>query len=243
MADKPIRLHKYMAKAGVASLRKSEEMIEKGQVSVNGIIIDTQGFLVSDDDVIEVNGKVLEKESLEYYLLYKPTNVISSVGDDRNRVDVVSLIPTTAKIFPVGRLDKDTSGLLLLTNDGIFAHQMMHPSFSISKSYKVTVVGKVSDKQMQLLENGVTLDDGTVSDPAIITSNEYQHTTNTTTLCLTISQGKNRIIRRMISALDKKLLTLHRYQYGNLTLDGMELGEFRILSQHEVNLLKEIANK
>lgn len=241
MADKPIRLHKYMAKAGVASLRKSEEMIENGLVQVNGVIVNTQGVLVSDEDIIEVNGKVLERESFEYYVLYKPTNVISSVGDDRNRMDVVSLISTKAKIFPVGRLDKDTSGLLLLTNDGNFAHQMMHPSFSISKSYQVTLVGKVSDQQIHLLETGVTLEDGSVSDPAQVTSNEYKHAANTTTLCLTISQGKNRIIRRMMKALNKKLLTLHRYQYGNLTLEGMKLGESRILSVEEVNLLKEIA--
>lgn len=243
MADKPIRLHKYMAKAGVASLRKSEEMIENRQVKVNGIIIDTQGFLVSDEDVIEVNGKILEKESFEYYLLYKPINVISSVGDDRDRVDVVSLISTDAKIFPVGRLDKNTSGLLLLTNDGTFAHQMMHPSFSISKSYTVTVVGKINDKQIHLLETGVTLEDGTISDPAIITKNEYKHASNITTICLTITQGKNRIIRRMMKALGKRLLTLHRYQYGNLTLDGLKLGAYRHLSLQEVNLLKEIANQ
>ena len=241
MADKPIRLHKYMAKAGVASLRKSEEMIENGLVQVNGVIVDTQGVLVSDEDVIEVNGKVLERENFEYYVLYKPTNVISSVGDDRNRMDVVSLISTKAKIFPVGRLDKDTSGLLLLTNDGNFAHQMMHPSFSISKSYQVTLVGKISEQQIHLLETGVTLEDGSVSDPAQVTSNEYKHATNITTLCLTISQGKNRIIRRMMKALHKKLLTLHRYQYGNLTLEGMKLGESRILSGEEINLLKEIA--
>jgi 23S rRNA pseudouridine2605 synthase len=216
-------------------------MIENGLVQVNGVIVDTQGVLVSDDDVIQVNGIVLERESFEYYVLYKPTNVISSVGDDRNRMDVVSLIPTKAKIFPVGRLDKDTSGLLLLTNDGNFAHQMMHPSFSISKSYQVTLVGKVSEQQIHLLETGVTLEDGSVSDPAQVTSNEYKHATNITTLCLTISQGKNRIIRRMMKALHKKLLTLHRYQYGNLTLEGMKLGESRILSVEEVNLLKEIA--
>jgi 23S rRNA pseudouridine2605 synthase len=243
MADKPIRLHKYMAKAGIASLRKSEDMISNGHVKVNGSIVDTQGILVSDDDVIEVNGQSIEKESFEYYLLHKPTNVISSVGDDRNRMDVVSMISTDAKIFPVGRLDKNTSGLLLLTNDGDFAHHMMHPSFSITKSYEVVVVGKMSSKQLQLLQSGVPLEDESVSDPAIISKNEYKHATNTTTLRLSITQGKNRIIRRMMKGLDKKLLTLHRYQYANLTLDGVTVGSYRVLSLSEVNQLKEKAIK
>lgn len=241
MGNKAIRLHKYMAKAGVASLRKSEEMIASGLVKVNGVMINTQGFLVTDDDVIEVNNKVLTKESFEYYMLYKPLNVISSVGDDRNRVDVVSLIPTKAKIFPVGRLDKDTSGLLLLTNDGDFAHHMMHPSFSIVKSYQLTLVGKITSIDERALKKGVVLDDRSLSDPAIIEKNIYHSNNNTTTLCLSITQGKNRIIRRMMKGLNKKLLALHRYKYGNLTLDGVEVGSYRTLTQDEINTLKEMA--
>lgn len=232
-----------MAKAGIASLRKSEEMILNGQVKVNGVVINTQGVLVSDADTIEVNGQRLEKEAFEYYILYKPTNVISSVGDDRNRMDVVSLIDTDAKIFPVGRLDKDTSGLLLLTNDGDFAHQMMHPSFSVKKSYEVKVPGKFDERQLHLIKTGVRLEDDSLSHPAIINDVRYYPTSDTSSISLTITQGKNRIIRRMMKALNKKVLTLHRYQYGNLTLQGLKFGEYRPLKPSEIILLKEIAKK
>lgn len=239
--DHKIRLHKYLSKAGVASLRKAEQLIDEGLVSVNGKTITTQGVLVSDEDVIMVNNKLVELEKLEYYVLNKPKNTICSVGDDRNRMDVISLIKSNAKLFPVGRLDKDTTGLLLITNDGDFANTIMHPSFNVLKSYQTTIIGSISQHQLDKLKNGVILDDGTTSHPALI---EYVHTKGDKTMIgLTISQGKNRIVRRMFQAIDKKILALHRYKVGNLTLENLKPSQYRTLSKQERDALYSIAKE
>lgn len=237
--DRKIRLHKYLSKAGVASLRKSEQLIEDGQVQVNGEIITTQGMLVSDEDIIMVNQQLVQIEEHEYYMLHKPKNTISSVGDDRNRNDVISLIKSNAKLFPVGRLDKDTTGLLLITNDGDFANTMMHPSYQILKSYEATIIGSLSQQQLEALRKGVMLDDGTMSDPATI---EYVKSKgNKTIIGLTISQGKNRIVRRMFQSMDKKLIDLHRYQVGSLTLGNLKASQYRTLTKQEIQSLYSIA--
>lgn len=228
-----MRLHKYLAKAGVASLRKSEALIEAKRVKVNNQVITTQGVSVTSDDVVMVDDQIVTLEEFEYYMLYKPKNTISSVGDDRNRKDVVSLIKTNARIFPVGRLDKDTTGLLLLTNDGEFANKVMHPSNNISKYYKATIAGSISSTLIQQLEKGVLLDDGSYSDPARI---EFvkKNKDNTTSIGICIHQGKNRIVRRMFEAINKPIVHLFRYQVGPLTLDGLSIGQYRTLTQKEI---------
>lgn len=243
MADQLIRLHKMMAKSGVASLRKAEDMIAAGRVSVNNVVVTTQGTMVSDQDEIRVDGQLIAKETFEYYLLNKPAKTISTVSDNFNRKEVVSLISTNAKIFPVGRLDQDTTGLLLLTNDGQFAHYMMHPSHHIEKTYEVTISGTIDKKTLNLLENGVRLDDSSTSDPAIIESVKYNKRTNHSIILLTITQGRNRIVRRMFKAIQKDIIALHRVRYGFLTLDRIAFGQYRKLKANEVKRLIQMATK
>ncbi len=242
MVDKSIRLHKLLARSGVASLRKAEDLIAQGRVKVNGQVITTQGYQASMEDVILVDDKPIKLEDFEYYVLYKPLKTISTVVDDRNRKDVVSLIATSSKIFPIGRLDKDTTGLLLLTNDGEFAHKMMHPSFRIEKSYQVTVKGKIDKQKLDALAQGVLLDDQTISDPAVIESVTYDKRYDRTILKLTITQGKNRIVRRMMTAIDKEVHALHRYRYGSMTLQDLSYGQYRKLKTHEIKQLKKLAD-
>src|SRR5690554_2257117 len=237
--DHKIRLHKFLSKAGVASLRKSEQLIDEGRVKVNHTIITTQGVLVDDNDIIMVDDTLVSLEKHEYYVLNKPKNTISSVGDDRNRKDVISLIKSNAKLFPVGRLDKDTTGLLLITNDGDFANTIMHPSFNIKKSYQATIGGSLTQENIESLKTGVVLDDNSRSDPAEI---EHVYSKGSQTIVkLTISQGKNRIVRRMFQAIGKKVIELHRYQVGNLTIEDLKVGQYRTLRQDEIKALYRIA--
>jgi 23S rRNA pseudouridine2605 synthase len=243
MAEQLIRLHKMMAKSGVASLRKAEDMIAAGRVSVNNIVVVKQGTMVSEQDEIRVDGQLITQEPFEYYLLNKPPKTISTVSDNFNRKEVVSLIPTNAKIFPVGRLDQETTGLLLLTNDGQFAHYMMHPSHQMEKTYEVTIRGPIDKKALNQLAQGVRLDDDSTSDPAVVEHVKFNKRTNQTIIRLTITQGRNRIVRRMFKAIHKEVITLHRVRYGFLTLDKIAVGQHRKLKTNEVKRLIQMATK
>jgi 23S rRNA pseudouridine2605 synthase len=236
-----MRLHKFLSQAGVASRRKAEQLIEAGRVSVNGEIITTLGYIISETDIIMVDQQRVLQQDLVYFMLYKPKGYLSSVADDRNRQVVVDLIKSDVSVFPVGRLDLDTTGLLILTNDGQFAHTMMHPSFEIEKSYEVTIQGRISASELEQLEQGVILDDGSVSDPARIEAVKKQGPHSM--VALTITQGKNRIIRRMFQALVRDVVNLHRYQYGNLTLGQLGVGESRALTAAEVAALYGLAKE
>ena len=236
-----MRLHKFLSQAGVASRRKAEQLIEAGRVSVNGEIITTLGYIISETDIIMVDQQRVLQQDLVYFMLYKPKGQLSSVGDDRDNHVVVDLIKSDVSVFPVGRLDLDTTGLLILTNDGQFAHTMMHPSFEIEKSYEVTIQGRISPSELEQLEQGVILDDGSVSDPARIEAVKKQGPHSM--VALTITQGKNRIIRRMFQALDRDVVNLHRYQYGNLTLGQLGVGESRALTAAEVAALYGLAKE
>lgn len=238
-----IRLHKAMAKAGIASLRKSEQLILEGKVKVNGVLINTLGYLVDDTDVITLDQQVIKAEPLRYYILHKPKNVLSSVSDNFNRKTVVDFIETDVKIFPVGRLDKDTTGLLLLTNDGDLTFALTHPSFELEKKYHVTVAGLLSSQQLKQLESGVILDDGYKTAPAIIESVIKDKKEITTTFSITVIEGKNRLIRRMVEAIGSSVLKLHRYQVAFLTLDKLPIGTYRPLKPFELKQLKQIAKR
>ena len=152
------RLQKYLSSCGVASRRKSEELILNGKVKVNGVVVRELGIKVNDNDIIMVNGVILKKQEKEYYLLYKPEKTICSVSDDKGRVCVVDLIDTDEKIFPVGRLDYDTSGLLLLTNDGEITNKLTHPKGNVEKTYYVKADGIVTKEELTTLEKGIILD-------------------------------------------------------------------------------------
>lgn len=230
-----------MAHAGVASRRKSEEMISQGRVRVNDKVVKQMGFKVSKDDIVAVDGKIIAtKEEKVYYLLNKPVNYITTTDDQFNRKTVVGLIKTSQRIYPVGRLDYDSTGLLLLTNDGELTHLLTHPSYEIWKSYSVEVNTFLEDNVIKALRKGVELDDG-VTAPAKteIIHREY----NYTKIIIEIHEGKNRQVRRMFAHFGIEVAALHRIKIGPLKIGNLKTGEYRRLSNEEIELLKEIKDE
>jgi 23S rRNA pseudouridine2605 synthase len=236
------RLQKVIAHAGVASRRKAEELIKQGKVTVNGEVITELGVKVSPKDHIEVNGIRIERETPVYFLLYKPRGVITTVNDEKNRKTVLDFFPNVEqRIYPVGRLDYDTSGLLIMTNDGEFANLLTHPKYKIDKTYVAKVEGIPTKEDLKKLQKGVKLDDG-VTAPARVKLLSSDRKKNTSIVALTIHEGKNRQVRRMFEAIGYPVLKLKREQYAFLTLHGLNAGEFRPLTPHEVKQLLVLAN-
>ena len=235
------RLQKVIAQSGVTSRRKAEQLILDGKVKVNNQVVTKLGTKVSADDKIEVNGVPLEKEQSVYYMLYKPRGVISSVNDDKGRkvvTDILSEIPE--RIFPVGRLDYQTSGLLLLTNDGVFANQLMHPKYEVEKVYVAKIKGIPEKAVLSKLLKGVK------SDTDILKAIHYNIITtdtkkNTMVLELTLHEGKNKQVRRMMEGIGYPVLKLKREKYGMLTLRGLQPGEYRQLTPKEVRQIRNVA--
>ena len=235
------RLQKVMANAGVASRRASEKLIQEGRVMVNGVVVTELGTKVESDDSISVDGKLLKKDEKKvYYLLYKPRGVISAAKDNKGR-EVVKDVPE--RLYPVGRLDYDTSGLLILTNDGDFANQMMHPRYKVDKTYVAKVEGLITPDSIKKLRNGVVIDGKPTSRArAKIISRDAKK--NTSIVSLTIHEGRYHQVKKMFDAVGHKVQKLSRTTYGTLTLDGLTSGEYRELSHNEVReLLKLINNK
>ncbi len=237
------RLQKVIAKAGIASRRKAEELIIQGKVKVNGVVCTTLGTQVSNKDIISVDGKIIEKEELVYYLLNKPRKYVCTVSDEHKRNKVVDLIDCKERIFPVGRLDYDSTGMLILTNDGDFAHMLAHPKFQIPKSYRITVKGVLNNKDLMKLQNGIRLDDGIKTLPAKVSMTSYDYQTNRCVLEMTITEGRNRQVRRMIEAVGAIVSKLHRTQYGCIKDDNLSIGSYRRLRPHEIKTLKKMANE
>ena len=230
------RLQKYLSSCGVASRRKSEELIKQGKVKVNGKVISELGFKVDIGDTVSVDDVVISREEKEYYLLYKPEKVICSVHDEKGRTTVVDLINTNSKIFPVGRLDYDTSGLLLLTNDGELTNKLTHPSGSIQKTYYAKVDGIVTDKELDLLKKGVILD-GVKTKKAKGRIKKIDKKNNKSYVELIITEGRNHQVKNMFDSIGHKVLKLKRTNYAFLTLNNMSIGEYRKLSIKEVKQL------
>ncbi|MBU8879161.1 rRNA pseudouridine synthase [Bacillus sp. FJAT-29790] len=237
------RLQKVIAHAGFASRRKAEELISEGHVKVNGKTVKELGVKVSSSDRVEVNGIPVEREEPVYFLLYKPRGVISSVADDKGRKVVTDYLQNIRqRIYPVGRLDFDTSGLLLLTNDGEFANLLMHPKSEVEKVYVAKVKGIPSREKMRSLERGIQLEDGkTAPARAKLLSADKQK--QTAIIELAIHEGRNRQVRRMFEAIGHPVMKLKRERYGSLTLQGLKAGEARELTAHEVKQLRVIAQK
>ena len=235
------RLQKVMAHAGIASRRKSEDIIKEGRVKVNGEVVTELGTKVnSKKDEIKVDDKVISSEKKVYILLNKPTGYITTVDDPENRKTVLDLIENIPqRIYPVGRLDQDTSGLLLLTNDGQLTYKLTHPSFEINKRYMVVVEGKIGDKDLKKLETGVELKDG-ITAPAKVKL--LDRDTNRSIFSLNIHEGRNRQIRRMCKILGYKVKELKRVSFSFLTVDELDEGVFRFLSDEEVQKLKKVVN-
>lgn len=239
------RLQKVMANAGVASRRASEKLIQEGRVMVNGVVVTELGTKVESDDSISVDGKLLKKDEKKvYYLLYKPRGVISAAKDNKGREVVTDYLKDVPeRLYPVGRLDYDTSGLLILTNDGDFANQMMHPRYKVDKTYVAKVEGLITPDSIKKLRNGVVIDGKPTSRArAKILSRDAKK--NTSIVSLTIHEGRYHQVKKMVDAVGHKVQKLSRTTYGTLTLDGLTSGEYRELSHNEVReLLKLINNK
>ncbi|MBE2934795.1 rRNA pseudouridine synthase [Anoxybacillus flavithermus] len=235
------RLQKVIAHAGIASRRKAEQLIVEGKVKVNGKVVTELGVKVSPQDRIEVDGIPLEREEPVYYLLYKPRGVICSVKDEKGRKVVTDFFKHVNKrIYPIGRLDYDTSGLLLLTNDGEFANLLMHPRYEIEKVYIAKVKGIPAREKVKRLEKGVALEDG-VTAPAKAKVLSIDKRKQTAIVELRIHEGRNRQVRRMFEAIGHLVLKLKRERYAFLDLKGMNPGDYRELSPHEVKQLRALA--
>ncbi|MFA9556099.1 pseudouridine synthase [Evansella sp. AB-rgal1] len=234
------RLQKVIAQSGITSRRKAEQLMEEGKVFVNGKKVTELGTKVdSNKDEIVVNGIPIDKEEPVYFLLYKPTGVISSVNDDRGRKVVTDFIPTDKRIFPIGRLDYDTSGLLLLTNDGDFANKLMHPKSKVYKTYIAKVEGMPLRETIKKLEKGIQLEDGKTA-PAKVKVSRSDKSKNSSIIEISIHEGRNRQVRRMFDAIGHPVIKLKRETYGFLGLKGLNAGEFRELKPHEVKQLREL---
>lgn len=237
------RLQKIMAHAGVASRRKSEEIIEEGRVKVNGEIITELGTKVSSTDEITVDEIPIVTEQKVYVLLNKPRETISTVDDPKDRDTVLDLLsPVEERIYPVGRLDWDTTGALLLTNDGELSYRLTHPSYEFPKTYVVKTKGWVSKKMGHQLARGIMLD-GEKTAPAKVTVMSYDGKTDTTMVRITLHEGKNHQVKNMFEAIGTPVEKLTREAFGFLTTDNLAFGEWRFLTPHEVKKLWHMVNE
>lgn len=235
------RLQKVIAASGITSRRKAEVMISEGRVTVNGETITEQGYKVKRGDIIEVDGEQIQKENKVYFVMNKPKKTMCTLDDEFDRKTVVSLVKCDERIFTVGRLDYDTSGVLILTNDGEFANQLIHPKFHIPKTYEVIIDGILTTEQIKELERGVVLDDGikTLPSKLRVKNKDFDH--KKTRFEITIKEGRNRQIKRMMEVYGHMVTSLHRKSLGFLKVSDMSQGEYRILKPHEVKMLRRLA--
>lgn len=232
------RLQKFLANAGIASRRKCEELILDGKIEVNGAIVTEIGTKVSEKDIVKYNGKIVKTEEEKIYiLLNKPIGYVTTAKDQFNRDTVLDLIKINKRIVPVGRLDMYTSGALILTNDGEFVNMLTHPKNEIDKTYNVTVKGNVTNEDIEQLQKGVKIDDEYITKPAKVKILKIDKEKNISRIQITIHEGKNRQVRKMCEAINKKVLALHRCKIGNIEVKDIKVGNWRYLSKKEVENL------
>lgn len=237
-----IRINKYIAQCGYASRRKADELVEDGKVSVNGKIIDEPGFLVDEDkDCVKVENKILPKKANNlYYVLNKPLGYLSSNNDPHNALLARDLIRYKGHLFSVGRLDADTAGLLIYTNDGDFANIMTHPSYEISKKYEVLIDGFLDDETKEKIEKGLEIEDYITKECKI---DIKKRTKKSSRLTIVISEGKNRQIRKMFEKVGFTVIGLRRLTHGKITINGVAEGKYREFSREELEYVQFIKNK
>lgn len=232
-----MRLNKYIASAGLASRRKADELIKAGKVKINGAIMDEPGYDVVTEDVVEVNGHVIEGVRKNVYImLNKPKGYITSVSDDKDRPTVMDLVAEVdARLFPVGRLDYNTSGLLLMTNDGEFAYHLTHPKHQVEKTYRAKVAGVLSPERITKLRRGVDIGGYVTSASKVSVIKQSERSA---IVEIKIHEGKNRQIRKMFAAVGNKVIELERVAIGDLYLGHLKVGHYRKLTRQEVEYLK-----
>ncbi len=237
------RLQKVIANSGYTSRRKAEELITEGQVKVNGKIIKELGTKVSYNDVITINGETINREiEKEYYLLNKPRGYICSLKDEHDRKTVTSIIETNKRIYPVGRLDYDTTGLLLLTNDGELDNILMHPSNNIEKIYIAKIEGILTIEELNKLKKGITID-GIKCIPKKVKVRKKDITKNNEIIEISIVEGRNHIVKRLFSSLKHEVIKLKREKYAFLDVKDLQSGEYRTLNKKEVKKLYALKNE
>lgn len=237
-----MRINKYIAACGFASRRKADELVLNGLVAVNGEVINEPGYMVDiENDAVKVKNKLLKIQNADlYYVLNKPLNYLSSNKDPHSKNLARNLIHYKGHLFNVGRLDSDTSGLLIYTNDGDFANIMTHPSYNIKKRYEVSINGYLKDDTKDSIEQGVLLDDGKTKKCKIEIK---KRTSNSTRLHIIISEGKNRQIRRMFEKFGFAVTELKRLTHGRISLDGVREGQYRVFTKDEILYVNELKQK
>ena len=225
-----MRLNAYLARAGIASRRKADKLIKDGRVSVNGEAGQLNTF-VEPADRVEVDGRQVAPQALAYVLLHKPAGVVTTASDPQGRPTVVGLVAHESRVVPVGRLDVDTTGVLLLTNDGDLAHRLAHPKYEVEKVYEAIVEGEPSGDALRLLAEGVELDDGPTA-PARV------RRLGPSRVELAIHEGRNRQVKRMLEAVGHPVRRLHRSRYAGLTVEGLAPADWRELADEEVRALR-----
>ena len=225
-----MRLNKYIAQAGVASRRKADELIANGNVKVNGLTVKEMGFVTEDGDVVEVNGKVISPVTkMEYLILNKPKGYITAMSDDRERPVVADLVSDVGtRVFPVGRLDSDTTGLLIMTNDGEVANRLAHPSHKVEKVYRALVTGVLSPERAAKLRKGVDIGGYTTAEAYVKVIKQVR---KNTLVEIGIHEGKNRQVRRMFAAVGNKVIELQRVSIGEIYLGRLMEGHYRKLKR------------
>ena len=236
------RLQKAISESGYTSRRKAEELIRNGKVKVNGKLITEMGYQVSGNDTIEVEGKTINREEKEYILLYKPRGVVTTTSDDKDRKTVLDLIDTKKRIYPVGRLDYDTTGVLLLTNDGELTNILIHPSNDVEKVYVAKIEGILSKDDITKLSKGVMVD-GKKTAKAVVKVEKVDKKNNVSYVKLIIHEGRNHQVKKMFEAIGYTVVKLKRENFAFLNLNGLKSGEYRYLSTHEVKMLYSLAKK
>lgn len=232
------RLQKILAAAGVASRRAAEDLIRAGRVTVNGAVATIGESADADRDAIALDGKPIQREPLEYWIVNKPRGVLTTVSDPQGRSTVVDLVrESTVRLFPVGRLDLLSEGLVLLTNDGPLAHTLLHPSFGEEREYRVTVRGSFDRSTQRRISEGVELEDGLTA-PARVGAVRFDPKTRTTRFALTLVEGRKRQIRRMMAELGRPVIRLVRVRLGPLELGQLESGKARPLRARERRVLR-----
>lgn len=235
------RLQKRIAEQSDYSRRKAEELIIEGKVSVNGKLIQELGYKVTDKDKIEIEGVALNTNEKKYFILNKPEKCVSTVSDDKGRKTVIDFIKTKAKVYPIGRLDYDTTGILLLTNDGDFANLLMHPSSNIEKVYSAKINGIMTLADIKELKQGVVID-GYKTKECRVKVRKVNNKSNTSIIEIGINEGRNHQVKKMFKALGFNVLKLDRIRYGILTIENLKRGESKELSKKDVSRLYVLAN-
>ncbi len=239
------RLQKRIAESGVCSRRKAEELIIAGKVKVNGVVITLLGTKVSYNDVIEVDGKIIEKEEKKYYVINKPRGVVCTASDDRGRKTILDILPERIKqerIYPVGRLDYDTKGVLLLTNDGEFMNAMVGPKSGIEKEYLARVKGIMTMTDVKKLTEGVVLN-GKKTLPAVVEIVSFDREHGSSLVKIIITEGNYHQVKEMFKSIDHEVKKLTRVRFGNITVNNLKEGEIKVLSIHEVKTLYGLAKQ